>query len=122
MVNPTGILGKAEVQVMVVIDGTDDGFDLRLWVFSVFLGNIKQAFDKNPDLSNLLLDSFFKEEIKDCQVGEWLSLSLELCGFFHTHRHKRTHAHLHLLQVCLCVRAHTHTHRHRHTHTHNIDR
>lgn len=34
---------------------------------SVFLGNIKQAFDKDPDLSNLLLDSFFKEEIQKCQ-------------------------------------------------------
>lgn len=26
---------------------------------SVFLGNIKAAYDKNPDLSNLLLDNFF---------------------------------------------------------------
>ncbi|KAK7093727.1 6-phosphogluconate dehydrogenase, decarboxylating-like [Littorina saxatilis] len=34
---------------------------------SVFLGNIKQAFDKNPDLSNLLLDSFFKTEIQKSQ-------------------------------------------------------
>lgn len=34
---------------------------------SVFLGNIKQAFDKNPDLRNLLLDSFFKQEISRCQ-------------------------------------------------------
>merc|ERR1712039_1137972 len=34
---------------------------------SVFLGNIKQAYDKNPELSNLLLDNFFKEEIQKCQ-------------------------------------------------------
>lgn len=34
---------------------------------SVFLGNIKAAFDKNPLLSNLLLDDFFKTAIKDSQ-------------------------------------------------------
>ncbi|XP_071110048.1 6-phosphogluconate dehydrogenase, decarboxylating-like [Haliotis cracherodii] len=34
---------------------------------SVFLGNIKQAFDKNPELSNLLLDDFFKKAIQNCQ-------------------------------------------------------
>ncbi|KAH9495103.1 hypothetical protein Btru_018165 [Bulinus truncatus] len=34
---------------------------------SVFLGNIKQAYDKNPELSNLLLDDFFKNEIQKCQ-------------------------------------------------------
>uniref|UniRef100_A0A0B7ANW8 6-phosphogluconate dehydrogenase, decarboxylating n=1 Tax=Arion vulgaris TaxID=1028688 RepID=A0A0B7ANW8_9EUPU len=34
---------------------------------SVFLGNIKQAYDKNPQLSNLLVDEFFKKEIQKCQ-------------------------------------------------------
>ncbi|GFS27934.1 6-phosphogluconate dehydrogenase, decarboxylating [Elysia marginata] len=34
---------------------------------SVFLGNIKQAYDKNPELSNLLLDDFFKKEVQRCQ-------------------------------------------------------
>jgi len=34
---------------------------------SVFLGKIKEAFDKNPDLSNLLLDPFFKEKIESSQ-------------------------------------------------------
>lgn len=34
---------------------------------SVFLGKIKEAFDKNPDLSNLLLDPFFKEKIESAQ-------------------------------------------------------
>jgi len=36
---------------------------------SQFLGNIKQAFDKNPKLSNLLLDDFFKKAVTDCQVS-----------------------------------------------------
>ncbi len=34
---------------------------------SVFLGKIKEAFDKNPKLTNLLLDDFFRKAIKDCQ-------------------------------------------------------
>jgi len=34
---------------------------------SKFLGNIKQAFDKNPKLDNLLLDGFFTAEIHKCQ-------------------------------------------------------
>ncbi len=34
---------------------------------SVFLGKIKDAFDKNPELSNLLLDPFFKEKILKAQ-------------------------------------------------------
>jgi 6-phosphogluconate dehydrogenase len=36
---------------------------------SVFLGKIKEAFDKNPKLSNLLLDPFFKEKIESSQGG-----------------------------------------------------
>src|SRR4029078_2714124 len=34
---------------------------------SGFLGKIKEAFDKNSKLSNLMLDPFFKKAIKDCQ-------------------------------------------------------
>ncbi|MCL4548594.1 MAG: decarboxylating NADP(+)-dependent phosphogluconate dehydrogenase [Bacteroidetes bacterium] len=34
---------------------------------SAFLGKIKEAFDKNPNLSNLLLDPFFKEKIEATQ-------------------------------------------------------
>ena len=34
---------------------------------SVFLGEIKRAFDKNPNLNNLLLDPFFKKAIKSSQ-------------------------------------------------------
>lgn len=36
---------------------------------SVFLGKIKEAFDKNPGLTNLLLDPFFKEKIEKAQAG-----------------------------------------------------
>jgi 6-phosphogluconate dehydrogenase len=34
---------------------------------SVFLGNIKAAYDKNPELDNLLLDDFFRKAIDNCQ-------------------------------------------------------
>ncbi|MCL2881126.1 MAG: NADP-dependent phosphogluconate dehydrogenase, partial [Treponema sp.] len=37
---------------------------------SVFLGKIKEAFDKKPDLENLLLDPFFTGIIEDAQ-GAW---------------------------------------------------
>ena len=34
---------------------------------SVFLGKIRDAFDKNPDLTNLVLDPFFKDAIEQSQ-------------------------------------------------------
>ncbi len=36
---------------------------------SVFLGEIKKAFDKNPNLENLLLDPFFKRAMTKAQVS-----------------------------------------------------
>lgn len=36
---------------------------------SIFLGKIKEAFDKNPNLTNLLLDPFFKEKIESSQAS-----------------------------------------------------
>jgi 6-phosphogluconate dehydrogenase len=36
---------------------------------SRFLGDIKKAFDNNPSLENLLLDSFFKEAILSAEEG-----------------------------------------------------
>ena len=36
---------------------------------SAFLGNIKEAFDTNPNLENLLLDSYFKGVIEKAQGG-----------------------------------------------------
>lgn len=36
---------------------------------SAFLGNIKDAYDKNPELENLVLDSFFTEALKSAQAG-----------------------------------------------------
>lgn len=36
---------------------------------SAFLGKIKEAFDRNPALANLLLDPFFSEQIQHAQAG-----------------------------------------------------
>ena len=36
---------------------------------SVFLGKIKEAFDRNPGLENLLLDSFFKRAVQKSQAA-----------------------------------------------------
>lgn len=36
---------------------------------SVFLGRIKEAFDRNKDLSNLLLDPYFKNVVEKAQQG-----------------------------------------------------
>jgi len=36
---------------------------------SAFLGKIKEAYDKNPELENLLLDEYFKGEIDKAQTG-----------------------------------------------------
>ena len=36
---------------------------------SSFLGNIKEAFDKNPELSNLLLDDYFRTTVEAAQAG-----------------------------------------------------
>ncbi len=37
---------------------------------SAFLGKIKDAFDKDPDLTNLLLDDYFRQQV-DAAQGAW---------------------------------------------------
>ena len=41
---------------------------------SVFLGKIKEAFDKNPELSNLLLDPYFEKTIK-ALIPSWRNVA-----------------------------------------------
>ena len=43
---------------------------------SVFLGDIKKAFDKNPELANLMLDDYFKAKLMDAQDG-WRQVCAE---------------------------------------------
>jgi 6-phosphogluconate dehydrogenase len=73
---------------------------------SAFLGEIKQAFDRNPNLSNLLLDPYFKEQVEAAQ-GAWrrvVAHAVELgvpapamssaLAFYDGYRHERLPANL----------------------------
>lgn len=73
---------------------------------SVFLGKIKEAFDKNPNLSNLLLDPFFKEKIESSQAawrrvvaasvtnGIWIPAHSTALNYFDGFRNSRLPANL----------------------------
>ena len=74
------IVSYAQGYVLMRTAAADFGWDLNyggialMWrggciIRSVFLGNIKEAFDKNKDLENLLLDPFFKEKIDKAQAS-----------------------------------------------------
>ena len=73
---------------------------------SVFLGKIKKAFDNNPQLTNLLLDPFFKKAVEDAQAS-WrrvVSTATELgipmpaigsaLSYYDGYRHERLPANL----------------------------
>jgi len=73
---------------------------------SVFLGKIKEAFDKNPNLTNLLLDPFFKEKIEASQEawrrvisaavlnGVWVPAFATALNYFDGFRNDRLPANL----------------------------
>src|SRR5262249_1305726 len=52
----------------------DNGAVALMWrggciIRSVFLGKIKEAFDRNPKLTNLLVDPYFASEVERAQPG-----------------------------------------------------
>jgi 6-phosphogluconate dehydrogenase len=54
--------------------GLDYGAVALMWsggciIRSRFLGNIREAYEKNPGLTNLLLDSFFEEAVRRAQAA-----------------------------------------------------
>ena len=73
---------------------------------SVFLGKIKEAFDKNPDLTNLLLDPFFKDAVEKAQpawrrvvttafeMGIPMPATSSALAFYDGYRHERLPANL----------------------------
>lgn len=73
---------------------------------SAFLGKIKDAFDNNPKLSNLLLDPFFKSKIEEAQQswrkvvatsvmnGIWVPAMSTALNYFDGFRNKRLPANL----------------------------
>jgi 6-phosphogluconate dehydrogenase len=46
-----------------------------LLLISAFLGDIEKAFERNPDLENLLFDDFFRTALTKCQPSWRLILS-----------------------------------------------
>jgi len=74
------IISYAQGYQMMRAAAKDYGWDLGygnialMWrggciIRSRFLGNIKEAFDNNPALANLLLDPYFADKIQACQNG-----------------------------------------------------
>ena len=72
------IISYAQGYMLLRAAALENGWNLNyggialLWrggciIRSAFLGDIKRAFDKNPVLSNLLLDPFFKKAVRSCQ-------------------------------------------------------
>ncbi len=73
---------------------------------SIFLNKIKEAFDVNPELSNLLLDPYFKNKIEDAQDawrrvvavavsnGMWMPAITTALNYFDGYRTERLPANL----------------------------
>lgn len=73
---------------------------------SAFLGKIKEAYDRNPKLANLLLDPFFKERIETSQAawrrviaaavtnGIWVPAFSTALNYFDGYRNARLPANL----------------------------
>jgi 6-phosphogluconate dehydrogenase len=60
---------------------------------SRFLGEIKLAYDRNPELTNLLLDHFFTDALKTAQDG-WRRTFSNALSFYDSYRCARLPANL----------------------------
>ncbi len=74
------IVSYAQGYMLMRAAATEYGWNLNnggialMWrggciIRSAFLGKIKEAFDKNPELSNLLLDPYFKDAVENAQTA-----------------------------------------------------
>ena len=74
------IISYAQGFMLMSEAAKEQGWDLNygeialMWrggciIRSTFLGNIKDAYDKNPGLENLALDSFFTDALKSAEAG-----------------------------------------------------
>jgi len=74
------VVSYAQGYVLMKVAAKEFGWNLNyggialMWrggciIRSIFLGKIKEAFDKNPDLENLLLDPYFKDIVISAQDG-----------------------------------------------------
>ncbi|MDT8281266.1 MAG: decarboxylating NADP(+)-dependent phosphogluconate dehydrogenase [Gammaproteobacteria bacterium] len=74
------IISYAQGFMLIAEAAKDFGWNLNfgeialMWrggciIRSTFLGNIKEAYDNNPDLQNLVLDTFFSDALKTAEAG-----------------------------------------------------
>jgi len=74
------IISYAQGFMLLAEAAKEHGWDLNygeialMWrggciIRSTFLGNIKDAYDKNPELENLVLDDFFSDALKTAEAG-----------------------------------------------------
>ena len=74
------VISYAQGYQMMAVAAKEFGWELNygsialMWregciIRSAFLGKIKEAFDNNPALQNLILDDFFKDKIQTAQHG-----------------------------------------------------
>jgi len=74
------VVSYAQGYALMRAAAAEFGWDLNyggialLWrggciIRSVFLGKIKEAFDKNPELANILLDPYFQGKLAEAQQG-----------------------------------------------------
>lgn len=74
------IVSYAQGYVLMREAAKDYGWDLNyggialMWrggciIRSSFLGNIKEAFDAQPDLTNLMTTPYFRDKLQGCQAG-----------------------------------------------------
>ena len=86
----------------------------KFFLFSAFLGDIKNAYTKNPKLENLLFDPFFKKAVDDAQ-DSWRQVVAQAAilgiptpalstalAFYDGYRHEKLPANL--LQVIIIIR------------------
>ncbi len=75
------IISYAQGYMLMRAAAADYGWNLNyggialMWrggciIRSIFLGKIKEAYERDPDLANLLLDPYFKAEVENVQ-GAW---------------------------------------------------
>ena len=111
------LISYTQGYVLLKAAAAEFSWDLRyggialLWrggciIRSVFLGKIKEAFDRNPALSNLLLDPFFRETIEKSQDawrrvvstavmnGIWVPAMTTALNYFDGFRNSRLPANL----------------------------
>jgi 6-phosphogluconate dehydrogenase len=85
------IISYAQGYMLLREAGKEEGWNLNMggialmWrggciIRSRFLGKIKEAYDKNPKLTNLLMDNFFSKTLNEYQ-GAWRKAVIHAIGF-----------------------------------------